>query len=196
MLNAGGEERGRMFDLPRTRLRRILVNNVVTKWKEDLGAELVEAALVVPILLMLLLGIVSFGNAYHAYQTITRAAREGAKAAVLPPCALYASGGCPGSNAPYTSSDVWNDFVLPTLQKGSLITSSTVQTQVQSSYTLKYVWMDPPTDSVCGVQLSLTYPYTFALPFTSLNLSTINLSTKVQMRLEAQPTTCSVGTSY
>jgi len=195
MLYAGGEERGRMLHLPRTLLRRIFVK-VVTRWKEDLGAELFEAALVVPILLMLLLGIVSFGNAYHDYQTITRAAREGAKAAVLPPCALAASGGCPGSNAPYTSDDVWTNFVLPVLKTGSLITSSTVQTQVQTSYTLKYVWMDPPTDTVCGVQLSLKYPYTFALPFTSMNLSTINLSTKVQMRLEEQPTTCSVGNDY
>jgi Flp pilus assembly protein TadG len=188
MLHAGGVDRGRMCHLPRTRFRLYCVR-LVTKWKEESGAELVEAAVVIPILLMLLLGIVTFGRAWNTYQTITRAAREGAKQAVLTPCAdpTY----CPGATN-YTASDIWNNFVDPVLQSDHLDTTKVTNPAIT------YVQLDPndvpPT--VCGLRLSFQYPYTFSLPFTGINLSTITLSTKVQMRLENQPATCPVGTSF
>ena len=84
MLYAGAKKRGRMSHKPRT-LLKVLSIRLVTKCKDDCGAELVEAGFVLPILLMLLLGIFSFGRAYNVYQTITRAAREGARMAVLTP---------------------------------------------------------------------------------------------------------------
>ncbi len=188
MLYAGGVEWGRMCHLPRTRLRRFSVR-LVTNWKEESGAELVEAAVVIPILLMLLLGIVSFGRAWNVYQTITRAAREGAKAAVLTPCAD--STYCPGATT-YSGTDIWTNFVNPVLQSANLDT-----TKVTNS-SIVYVQLDPgnPVPHICGVRLTYEYPYTFSLPFTSINLSTINLSTTVQMRLENQPATCPVGTSF
>jgi Flp pilus assembly protein TadG len=43
----------------------------------------VEFALVAPILLVLLLGIVDFARAWNTYQVITDAAREGARTAVI-----------------------------------------------------------------------------------------------------------------
>jgi hypothetical protein len=48
---------------------------------EDRGASAVEFALVLPLLVMLLFGIVHFGFAYNAYVTVTHAAREGARMA-------------------------------------------------------------------------------------------------------------------
>jgi Flp pilus assembly protein TadG len=48
------------------------------------GAELVEFALVLPLLLLMLLGIIDFGMLFQRYQVITNAAREGARLAVLP----------------------------------------------------------------------------------------------------------------
>ena len=51
---------------------------------EERGAELFEFALVVPVLLALLLGVFWMGRAYNVYETITRAAREGVRYAVLP----------------------------------------------------------------------------------------------------------------
>lgn len=47
------------------------------------GQALVEFALVAPILLLLILGLVDFARAWNAYQVITDAAREGARAAVV-----------------------------------------------------------------------------------------------------------------
>ena len=50
----------------------------------DKGAELIEFALVFPLLLLTLLGIMDFGLLFQRYQTVTNAAREGARIAVLP----------------------------------------------------------------------------------------------------------------
>ncbi len=46
------------------------------------GAELVEMAFVLPLLLTLLIGVFWAARAYNIYETITRAAREGARVAV------------------------------------------------------------------------------------------------------------------
>jgi Flp pilus assembly protein TadG len=43
------------------------------------GASLVEAALVIPLLLVMLLGVSDMGPAYHTYITVINAAREGAR---------------------------------------------------------------------------------------------------------------------
>jgi Flp pilus assembly protein TadG len=47
------------------------------------GQALVEFALIVPLLLLLVLGVVEFSRAWQVYQTITDAARDGARTAVL-----------------------------------------------------------------------------------------------------------------
>lgn len=47
------------------------------------GAAAVEMALVLPLLLLLLFGIIDFGRALNAQITVTEAAREGARAAAL-----------------------------------------------------------------------------------------------------------------
>jgi Flp pilus assembly protein TadG len=49
----------------------------------DRGAAAVEFALVLPILLLLMCGIVDFGRALHAQLVLTQAAREGARLAAL-----------------------------------------------------------------------------------------------------------------
>src|SRR5690606_17088398 len=47
------------------------------------GQALAEFALVLPILLLLIAGIIEFGRAFHIQQVVTDAAREGARAAVV-----------------------------------------------------------------------------------------------------------------
>jgi Flp pilus assembly protein TadG len=183
MLYAGAVEGGGVCQYPRTRAGRNCVR-VVTKWRDESGAELVEAALVLPLLLMLLLGIVTFGRAYNVYQTITRAAREGARELVMTGCAT-----CADALTPPSASSVQTNYVNPAL------TASSLDPTKVTNYTSTYVYLDPndPVPDICGVQISFKYPYTLSLPFTTLNLSTIKLSTTVQMRLETQPSTCNVG---
>lgn len=50
--------------------------------RDEKGQSVVEFALVVPILLLLVLGIMEFGRAYSANLTLQNAAREGARLAV------------------------------------------------------------------------------------------------------------------
>jgi hypothetical protein len=51
--------------------------------RDDGGQAMAEMALVIPALLLLIFGIIEFGNAWRAYQVITNAAREGVRRAVM-----------------------------------------------------------------------------------------------------------------
>lgn len=55
------------------------------------GQALVEFALVVPLVLLLLLGVVEFGRAWNAFQVITDAARSGARVSSVAAANSYAS---------------------------------------------------------------------------------------------------------
>jgi Flp pilus assembly protein TadG len=49
-------------------------------FREDKGSQLVEFALVVPLLVTIVMGIITFGQAFGTYQTLTNAAAAGAQA--------------------------------------------------------------------------------------------------------------------
>ena len=51
--------------------------------KSERGAALLEAAITIPMLLLVSVGIFEFGRAYQTSQVLTNAAREGARLAVL-----------------------------------------------------------------------------------------------------------------
>jgi Flp pilus assembly protein TadG len=51
---------------------------------DDTGAELIEFAIVFPLLLLLAAGIADFGFLFQRYEVVTNAAREGARIAGLP----------------------------------------------------------------------------------------------------------------
>jgi hypothetical protein len=48
------------------------------------GAELIEMAIVTPVLLMIIAGIFDFGMMFRAWEVVTNAAREGARVGSLP----------------------------------------------------------------------------------------------------------------
>ncbi len=52
--------------------------------RSERGAELIEMALVLPLLVFVLVGIIDFGFLFQQYQAVTNASREGARVAVLP----------------------------------------------------------------------------------------------------------------
>lgn len=47
------------------------------------GAALIEFALVLPLLILLVFGVIEFGRGYHTKTTLTHAAREGVRVAAL-----------------------------------------------------------------------------------------------------------------
>jgi Flp pilus assembly protein TadG len=51
--------------------------------KNERGAALLEAAITIPIILLISVGIFEFGRAYQTWQVLTNAAREGARLAVI-----------------------------------------------------------------------------------------------------------------
>jgi len=65
----------------------------------EAGSDLAEAALVLPLMFTILLGIFWFGQAFSIYGTITHAAREGARAAVAPVCTTCSATNNPSQNA-------------------------------------------------------------------------------------------------
>lgn len=52
--------------------------------RDEHGAQLIEAALVLPLLLLVVLGILDFGMLFWKFEGVTNAAREGARVAILP----------------------------------------------------------------------------------------------------------------
>jgi TadE-like protein len=149
----------------------------------DSGAELLEFALVFPILLSLLVGIVWIGRAYNIYSTITRAAREGARYAVLP--SSVAAGNAPAdalSNSCATQTSTYTNYVLPALAADSLDAKSV------RGYCQKTDWLGTTYPKQCGVIVSFSYRVQLSIPFTTLNATTIDIPARAQMRLENQPT--------
>lgn len=65
------------FQLRTTTRRRLAPSS-------ETGAELLEMAIVLPVLLLVVSGIMDFGFLFLRYEVVTNAAREGARVAVLP----------------------------------------------------------------------------------------------------------------
>ena len=147
----------------------------------DQGAQLVEMAFVLPLLLTLLIGTFWAARAYNIYETITRAARAGARVAVAPSCSAC------GNEVP-SVAEVEN--AVMNSQTASSIDTTKVQIPTCTgnlSTTICYlrdVPLNASTPKEFGVSVSFTYPFQFNLPFTSVDMVTINIATSVQMREE------------
>ena len=169
------------------------------------GAEIAEAALVLPLVLMLLLGIVWFGRAFNIYSTIAQAAQQGAITAARATCTT-----CPGGNTFPADGAVAGPagsvaFAVATVMNASNIDPTQIPANsnppspafcanppgactTASNITIcRNALLNPPAGAQppqCGTIVSFQYPYKFYLPFTSLNLQQIILSTQAQSRME------------
>lgn len=145
------------------------------------GAEIVEMAFVLPLLLTLLIGIFWAARAYNVYESITRAAREGARVAVAPSCSVC-------GNAVPSVANVEN-AVLNSLTASSIDTTQVAIPACGGNLSAKIcyqrdVQLNTSTPKEFGVVVGLTYPFQFAVPFTSIGVAAINITTTVQMREE------------
>ena len=165
------------------------------KLDQDTGAEILEAALVLPIAFMFLLGIVWFGRAFNIYSTITQAAQQGALAAARPTCATC--GNTPNAAVVSVIDGVLQASHLDPLQipvNTKLPTATACPsppapaggcTTTNNITVCRTVILNPigATDPVqCGAIVSFQYPFTFHVPFTSLNQ--ITLTAQAQTRME------------
>jgi hypothetical protein len=84
---------------PLRELRKITTRRLTALPRETAGAEIAEAAVVLPLLFLLLFAIIWFARAFNIYSTVTTAAREGARFAAHPTCATCAAPGGGGWNS-------------------------------------------------------------------------------------------------
>jgi Flp pilus assembly protein TadG len=146
------------------------------------GAELVEFAFVLPILLVVIGGIVDFGLLFQRYEVVTNAAREGARLASLP-----------GYNESAVRSHVRNY-----ISQGLALYDDRLDAAVPNSSS--GVAVDPVTLSVNpgagtinipGTRVTVTYQHTFIMlgPVMQLINRSWNSSRTIvavsQMRTEA-----------
>ena len=143
----------------------------------DVGAELVELALALPILLLLLLGVADFGFMLQAYGVVNNAAREGARLAIMEGngftttvvqnhVASYISQGLPSGAATPTTTVANLDVSVPTVGASGNVTL-TVHTK----------------------RVTVTYPYAFRFirgiaSLMGQSYGTVNMTAVATMRLE------------
>ena len=140
------------------------------RWSSEKGVALVEAAITIPLLLLVSAGIFEFGRAYQTWQVITNAAREGARIAVLPS----------------STSAAVTQRVRDYMQQGQLSRWSSAGITVQNGVTLRVG--GPPE----ATRVTVDYPFTFVVlqpiarlisPSTTLG-SALTMSAQALMRNE------------
>ena len=183
-------------------------------WHDCTAAEVAEAAFVLPLMFVFLLGIFQFARVYMVYSTMQRAAQEGAHAAAGSDCATC-------TNTQLTADVVAANYVHPVFQisrvddsrlvapapvntLNSCSTGATVQcdsagTGANPKICLRRdVILNKSTNGspaggapVCGTALTLVYPYGFSLPsvsttapFISKQTFALNLQAQAQVRGE------------
>ncbi len=170
------------------------------KLRSTQGAEIAEAALVLPVVFVFLLGIVWFGRAFNIYSTIQQAAQQGAIAAARPQCATCQQqstrqSGTAATNAIFAvmqASSLDPNQIIPVTGSGPLCATHrkvTICREMLLNNTTASAQPQPcsstPTPSqLCGTMVTFQYPFQFTLPFTSLNFSKVTLTAQAQTRTE------------
>lgn len=179
------------------------------KWKgilrrlvsETAGQEIAEAAAVLPLMFLVLLGIFWFGQAFSIYGTAARAAHEAALAAAETPCTTCAAGSTPPVQNAYntiqkvlsTASMSVNSLHKPVPPPGFLLCHGGVAVPCDGTHGNVCIQPNVQLSSpgggavgVCGVSVSFTYQYQMWLPFTSLNNQAIQIRAAAQAPLESR----------
>lgn len=146
----------------------------VRRLRSEAGAELVEFALVLPLLLVCIAGVADFALLFQSYGVATNAAREGARLAMLP------------------GYDV-SDYAAAKARVGSYLTAGGAGgSHVTSVVPVSLDLGGGMTGS--GVQVTLTYTHTFLFigPVVGLISGTfansLTFQAAAQMRTELQAT--------
>lgn len=171
------------------------------------GAEILEAALVLPLVFALLLGIIWFGRAFNIYSTIQQAAQQGAIAAAREACATCGSGDVfpntttvgnkvsavmqadnldlsqikPSSNPPNCGpGKACVGCTSPVAGSCSKVTNASGG----SIIVCENVQLNPSsTPAQCGSVVSFQYPFSFNL-LSLDSLGSVTMSAQAQSRME------------
>jgi len=185
-------------------MRQVQADFIRRLLSETRGAEIAEAAAVLPLMFMILLGIFWFGQAFSMYGAITRAAQEGARAGSVPYCAScggsqdtltqYATNASTAVNNALTVSKLdplQASYPSPEPSYNSCSSAAVTCTAGGSTNYCVQIPIQLATSEVggtgpCGISVSFRYPFTFWLPLTSLNKKPIWMTAYARMRLESR----------
>lgn len=146
--------------------RRAAVKRLVEKIRNQKGAALVEFAIVLPLLLVLVFGMIEFSIMFYDKAVITNAGREGARAGIV-----Y------DFPARISTGDI--ETIVGNYCSGRLITFGSTN---QETTTVS----GPCTNAGDTITVTVTYPYDFlVLPnFVTTLTGSIDLSAVTTMRCE------------
>jgi len=132
----------------------------MTRYRSEKGAALLEAAITIPIILLISVGIFEFGRAYQTWQVLTNAAREGARIAVINGTtdadvtarvrAYMQAGSLPN----YATATV-------TVTRAVVLTASDTASKIQINYPFQFMVLNPvvrlvaPSDTKTGAPITM-----------------------------------------
>ena len=128
--------------------------------RSERGAALIEAAITVPVILLISVGIFEFGRAYQTQQVLVNAAREGARMAVITgttdaAIAVRVRSYMQGGSLPnYATATV-------TIQRGVALTGSDTGSSITIGYPFQFMVLNPvvkliaPADSKTGAPITM-----------------------------------------
>lgn len=144
--------------------------------RSDSGSVLIEAAITMPLLLLVVLGIVDFGRLFQEYEVITNAAREGARVAVLPN---------------YVKADA-EKRALDYLVAGGLNTSLASATY-QAATPEPIGGVGGSCITLVGMEVTYTHTYSFVRGIVQMfgsSLGQVTLTARATMRSESKLLPC------
>jgi len=177
--------------------------------RDSSASQIAEAAVILPMLFMLLLSIYWFGRAFTISGTIHHAAREAVRVASTPSCAncpapQFRANPCPWQGSALPCDDIVVQVVGQALQAANLdptqsqplmpspvppacpgrvpegVCAPDANNQVVICRNV-VLNQNAPSPPVCGAIVSFQYPYQFALPFTSLGNQNILLAAQAEL---------------
>jgi Flp pilus assembly protein TadG len=148
-----------------------MVRHLLRRGRGSRGAELIELALVLPILLLMFAAIVDFALMFQRYLVVNNAAREGARIAVLP---NYTQADVISRVTQYVRNGIGDQTVTPT------VTLAAVSVPLPAP---------SPAIPAAQVTVSMTHSYLLLGPVSGLmgggSWSSITLFARATMRIES-----------
>jgi Flp pilus assembly protein TadG len=173
------------------------LRRVLSRCRDERGVALTEMALVLPLLLLLILGMVDFGKAINYWIDNTHLANEGARLAVVNsnPCATSAtSSSCPSGN-----TTTLQDYLRAQTSSAEERSPNPVQGTQRSAHsmTVNICYYNGSSGALITsgtpavgdtVEVIVKYDYDWIRGFPFPGDPTTTIGGKAAMRLEAVPT--------
>jgi hypothetical protein len=174
--------------------RFIRPSHLTRRFSKEAGTALAELAIVLPLVMLLLLGMLDFGNAYNTWIDSTHLANEGARLAAVnyqaPTCTLGGTDPT-GGLACYISANA----DLKDIRSGR-VGDSYAPAQNPAQVCISFPPVSGHTTPLVGdpVQITVTTNYKWLHYITSrLNIATTAIKGTAVMRLEGTPSNYSAG---